>query len=212
MSRELRLLHVRGHEDARVGHDREQRLTNLHELPDLDLLARDDAGRGRGDARVAELQLRVVARRVRCLESRVGETHARLRVGHGCTRSRRPSARARRRSHPPLCAAASRRVELLLRDDLLRDELAIAREILVRLLRVRARGLICASSDACWPVAGATCACACPVAPPLPAVATRGGKIGLGLRQTHLVLGRIDQHEHRVGLHVRLSCTVTFCT
>src|SRR6476661_8755319 len=37
--RELRFLEVRGHPHAGVGDDRHERLTRLHQLPDLDLLA-----------------------------------------------------------------------------------------------------------------------------------------------------------------------------
>src|SRR5829696_2927835 len=53
---ELRLLEVGGHPHTRVRHDGEQRLPRLHELPDLDLLPRDDAAHRRHDARVRELK------------------------------------------------------------------------------------------------------------------------------------------------------------
>src|SRR5438874_7686081 len=60
--RKLRLLHVRGDENAGVRYDREQRLARGHQLPDFDLLTRDNPRSRCRNMSVAELELGVLAR------------------------------------------------------------------------------------------------------------------------------------------------------
>ena len=77
---QLRLLKVRGDPYVVDLHEREERLARLHDLPDVDPLLRDDAGRGRLDDGVLQVELRLRERRARLLRVRVGG--GRPRFGH----------------------------------------------------------------------------------------------------------------------------------
>ena len=135
---ELSLLEVLRDPDACVGNNAQKGLSRRDQLSDLNLLSRDFPGCRCGDAGVIELQLRVCRGSTGGESASVGHTHAGFSRVHGsaggCSLTL-GGEKVRVRD----VRSCNRRVELLLRDDLLGRELPRSGEISVSFVGVGAR-------------------------------------------------------------------------
>ena len=100
-----------------------------------------------------------------------------------------------------LCRGA-RPVELHLRDDLLRRQLLHASEILARLHLVGARGIDLSGKRRALSGRLLDHRLRLSIRSGATSRRARSGKIRLGLRDANAILGRVDLHEQRIGLHM----------